>query len=204
MPCSETSSPATSTSSSTRIPQTLFITQRAPYEVEKVKTPTQTRPIACTESCLNDPVYTRPPVPVARFLARRGTAKSPQARVPQTPDMPWTATAPIGSSMPIFSTQMTPKTAMKPDPTPMTTPAQAATKPQAALLATRAPSAPFSIIEMSGFPSLSQAMTMPVTAPAAAAMFVVRATYAKKPMPPKSTESVEPGLKPNQPNQRMS
>jgi hypothetical protein len=32
---------------------------------------------------------------------------------------------------------------------------------------------------------------------------VFSATYAKKPTPPKSTDSVEPGLNPNQPNQRM-
>jgi hypothetical protein len=44
------------------------------------------------------------------------------------------------------------------------------------VIATRAPSAPFSIIEMSGLPSFIQAITIPVTAPAAAAMFVVRAT----------------------------
>ncbi len=113
---------------------------------------------------------------MARFFASSGTAKSPQARVPQTPDIPWTATAPIGSSMPIFSTQITPKTAMNPEPMPITIAAQGATKPEAAVIATSAPSAPFSIIEMSGLPSLSQAMTMPVTAPAAAAMFVVSAT----------------------------
>ena len=44
------------------------------------------------------------------------------------------------------------------------------------MIATRAPSVPFSIIEMSGLPSLTQATHMPVTAPAAAAMFVVVAT----------------------------
>src|SRR5436305_1441467 len=30
------------------------------------------------------------------------------------------------------------------------------------------------------------------------------ATYAKKPTPPRFTDSVEPGLKPNQPNHRIS
>ena len=99
--------------------------------------------------------------------------------MPQTPDMPCTATAPIGSSMPMRSTKMTPNTAIAPEPAPMTIAAHGATNPDAAVIATRAPSAPFSIIEMSGLPSLSHAMTMPVTAPVAAAMFVVSATYAK-------------------------
>ena len=106
-------------------------------------------------------------------LREQRTAKSPQASVPQTPDMPCTATAPIGSSMPILSTQITPKTAMQPEPMPITIAAHGATKPEAAVIATSAPRAPFSIIEMSGLPSFSQAMTIPVTAPAAAAMFVV-------------------------------
>ena len=85
----------------------------------------------------------------------RGTAKRPVARVPQTPDMPCTATAPIGSSILIFSTRMTPKTAMKPEPTPITIAAQGATNPEAAVIATRAPRVPLSIIEMSGLPSLA-------------------------------------------------
>ena len=115
-------------------------------------------------------------MPVASLSASAGTANRPVARVPQTPDMPCTATAPIGSSILILSTRMTPKTAMKPEPTPITIAAQGATKPEAAVIATRAPRVPLSIIEMSGLPSLAQATHMPVTAPAAAAMFVVSAT----------------------------
>ena len=102
-------------------------------------------------------------MPVARFFASSGTANRPVASVPQTPDMPCTATAPIGSSIPILSTKITPKTAMKPEPTPITIAAHGATKPEAAVIATSAPSAPFSIIEMSGLPSLTQATQMPVT-----------------------------------------
>ena len=96
--------------------------------------------------------------------------------MPQTPDMPCTATAPIGSSIPIRSTKITPKTAMTPEPAPITIAAHGATNPDAAVIATSAPSAPFSIIEMSGLPSFTQATHIPVTAPAAAAMFVVSAT----------------------------
>ena len=50
--------------------------------------------------------------------------------------------------------------------------------------------------------TIHEVSTAPRT-PAAAARFVFSATYAKKPTPPKSTLSVEPGLNPNQPNQRM-
>src|SRR5207248_7773289 len=175
-----------------------------PNESEKVNTPTVRSPSACTPSWWNEPVYTSPPVPVARFDARAGTANRPVASVPQTPDMPWTATAPIGSSIPIRSTATTPTTAMKPETSPITTAAQGATKPDAAVIATSAASTPFSIIEMSGFRSTIHAVRLPPRPPAAAAMFVVVATYAKKPnVGPECTDSVEPGLKPNQPNQRM-
>ena len=96
-------------------------------------------------------------MPVARFFASTGTANSPVASVPQTPDMPCTATAPIGSSIPMRSMKITPKTAIPPEPMPITIAAHGATKPDAAVIATSAPSAPFSIIEMSGLPSLSHA-----------------------------------------------
>src|SRR5262249_24006771 len=72
-----------------------------------------------------------------------------------------------------------------------------------AVIATSAAIAPFSIIERSGFLiTIHEVRTAPST-PAAAARFVLSATYEKNPTPPKSTLSVEPGLNPNQPNQRM-
>ena len=71
------------------------------------------------------------------------------------------------------------------------------------MIATSAAIAPFSIIERSGFLITSHEVTTAPITPAAAARFVFSATYAKKPTPPKSTLSVEPGLNPNQPNQRM-
>src|SRR3954452_10893037 len=120
-------------------------------------------------------------MPVASFDASGCAAKSPQASVPQTPDMPCTATAPIGSSMPIRSTQITPTTAMIPETTPTTTAAHGATNPDAAVTATSAASTPFSIIETSGFLITSHAVSTPASPPAAAAMFAVVATYAKKP-----------------------
>ena len=93
--------------------------------------------------------------------------------------MPCTATAPIGSSIPIDSMKITPNTAITPEPAPITIAAHGATKPEAAVIATSPPSAPFSIIEMSGFPSFIHATSIPATAPVAAATFVVSATYAK-------------------------
>ena len=118
-------------------------------------------------------------MPVARLAASAGTAKKPVASVPQTPAMPCTATAPIGSSMPMRSTARTPTTAIAPATAPITSAAQGATNPHAAVTATSAAMAPFSIIDRSGFLITSQATSTPPSAPAAAATFVVRATYAK-------------------------
>src|SRR5436305_827884 len=77
----------------------------------KVKAPTARRPRAWTPGWWNEPVYTSPPVPVARLDASAGTAKSPVASVPHTPAIPCTETAPIGSSIPIRSMKRTPATA---------------------------------------------------------------------------------------------
>ena len=115
-------------------------------------------------------------MPVFRVAASAGTANRPVATVPQIPATPCTETAPIGSSIPIRSTASTPTTAITPETSPITTAAHGATKPEAAVTATRAASTPFSIIEMSGLRSTSQAVTAPLTAPAAAARFVVSAT----------------------------
>ena len=78
--------------------------------------------------------------------------------------------------MPIRSTQSTPTTAMNPETVPIRTAAHGATNPDAAVIATSAASTPFSIIEMSGLRRISHALTIPPTAPAAAARFVVSAT----------------------------
>ena len=58
----------------------------------------------------------------------------------------------------------------------MTIAAHGATNPDAAVIATSAPSMPFSIIEMSGLPQLQPRDDDPGDRPAAAAMFVVVAT----------------------------
>ena len=85
----------------------------------------------------------------------------------------------------------------------MTIAAHGATKAHAAVIATSAATAPFSIMERSGFLTTSHEVATAPSTPAAAARLVLSATYEKKPTPPKSTLSVEPGLKPNHPNQRM-
>ena len=115
-------------------------------------------------------------MPVARFSASAGTAKIPVASVPQTPAMPWTATAPIGSSMRARSTASTPTTAIAPATKPITIAAQGATKPHAAVTATSAATTPLRVIERSGFLITSHETITPPRPPAAAATFVVRAT----------------------------
>jgi hypothetical protein len=103
----------------------------------------------------------------------------PVASVPQTPASPCTETAPIGSSMRIRSTASTPSTAIVPATAPITIAAHGATNPAAAVIATSAAITPFSIIERSGFLiTIHDVITAP-SAPAAAATFVVSATYAK-------------------------
>src|SRR5207247_8304377 len=100
------------------------------------------------------------------------------------------------------STQSTPTTAIEPATAPITTADHGATNPQAAVIATRAAMTPFSIIDTSGLRSTSQAAPIPPSAPAAAATFVVNATYAKYPtVSPVTTPSVDPDSKPHQPDQ---
>ena len=141
-----------------------------------MKTPTATRPSACTPSWYGEPVYRSPPWPTPTVAASAGTARSPVASVPQTPARPCTATAPIGSSMPRRSTSGTATTAIAAATKPIRTAAQGATNPHAAVTATSAARTPFSIIETSGLRRTSHATQIPPTPPAAAARFVVSAT----------------------------
>ena len=67
------------------------------------------------------------------------------------------------------------------------------------MIATRPASEPLRIIERSGLPSSSHAAAVAVSVAAAAALLVVTATWA---MAGPLSAIVEPGLKPNQPNQR--
>ena len=89
------------------------------------------------------------------------------------------------------STARTPTTTIDAGHEPDPIAAQGATNAQAAVIATRAATAPFSIMERSGFLIRIHDIE-PLRTPAAAARLVLRATYAKKPTPPKSTLDVDP------------
>ena len=89
-------------------PHSAFIAQSDPNDAVNVNTPTASSPSAWVPSWSKLPVYQSLPCPVARFSASAGTAKIPVASVPQTPAIPWTATAPIGSSIRMRSTSRTP------------------------------------------------------------------------------------------------
>ncbi len=68
-------------------------------------------------------------------------------------------------------------------------------------MATSAAMAPLAVMPMSGLPIIAQAVIMAASTPATAAMFVTRAISAKL---RSMALSVLPGLKPNQPSQRMT
>ena len=90
---------------------------------------------------------------------------------------------------------------MTPPTAPMAIAAPGETKAQGAVMATNPAKAPFIAMERSGFPNLIQTTAMATIAPAAAAKLVLMAIRAIRfPLP---TLRAEPGLNPNQPNQRM-
>ena len=84
---------------------------------------------------------------------------------------------------------------------PITTAAFGATNAQGAVIATSPASMPLQAIEMSGLPNMQYQRTIAVAEPATAARFVLMAmTEMRRSVAP----SVEPGLKPIQPNSRMN
>ena len=110
MPCSDTSSPAVSTCSSTRIPKPLHRPEAAEGRREGERADGE-EPEELHADLVEGAGVDESARPVARFR-QRGTAKRPVATVPQTPASPWTATAPIGSSIPSRSTSGTATTAI--------------------------------------------------------------------------------------------
>jgi len=148
-----------------------------------------------------------PPPRKSPFLATaaagqtEGSAKRPSATVPNTPLARWTAVAPTGSSIPTRSKKKTARTTRTPATSPMTRELGTLTKAHGAVMATSPARQPFSVMPKSGFPRNSQAAIMELTVAAAAATFVVVATWA---MDGPSAAIVEPGLNPNQPNHRTS
>src|SRR5689334_8416023 len=130
------------------------------------------------------------------------SAKSPTARTPKAPHMPWTEMAPHGSSIRSFwSNHSTLQHTSAPASRPMTTDAQGATNAHGAVIATRPASMPLHVIEMSGFPHFQLVHAIAITAPADAASRVLTATTAMR----RSVEpNVDPGLKPIHPKVRTS
>ena len=84
---------------------------------------------------------------------------------------------------------------------PMTTAAHGATNAHGAVIATSPASIPLHDIEMSGFPHLEYVQPAATTKPAHAESSVFTAT---SPMRRSVAPNVEPGLKPIQPNTRIS
>jgi len=91
---------------------------------------------------------------------------------------------------------------MTPAIAPMMAEEVAVTKAQGAVMATRPAKQTLRIMDRSGFLRRAQAVIQAVIVAAAAAMLVVTSTWAMA--EPSPTAMVEPGLKPNQPSQRMS
>ena len=83
----------------------------------------------------------------------------------------------------------------------MTTAAHGATNAHGAVIATRPASMPLHDIEMSGLPYFAFVYAIAITKPKHAASSVLTAT---RPMRRSVAPSVEPGLKPIQPNTRTS
>ena len=83
---------------------------------------------------------------------------------------------------------------------PMRTAALGPTNAHGAVMATRPASMPLQAIEMSGLPNIQYHTNIAVADPATAARFVLMATT---PIRRSVAPSVEPGLKPIQPNSRM-
>ena len=97
------------------------------------------------------------------------------------------------------------KTSTTPQIRPMMTAPSGETRSQPAVMPTSPARMPFRVNESDGFPYFHQVMNIVATPPAAAARFVVRKTWeiAVRFTAPDAA-SCEPGLKPNQPIQRMN
>ncbi len=100
----------------------------------------------------------------------------------------------------IRSMAMTEITTRMPAIRPMTMELVGLTLAQPAVMPTRPARAPFRLMPISGFLKITQEVSMPATQPAQAARLVLTKIMAISVLP----AVVEPGLKPNQPSQRMN
>src|ERR1019366_1623967 len=129
------------------------------------------------------------------------SAKRPTLRPPRMPQNPWTEMAPQGSSILVTrSLNSTPPQTTAPASTPMIMAEVGPTKAHGAVMATNPASMPLHAMVTSGLPNMRYQISMAVADPATAARLVLTATTAiRKSVAP----SVDPGLKPIQPNSRM-
>src|SRR5262249_48694547 len=154
---------------------------------------------AWAPSWWSEPLYQRPGSPTSLNSASRGEVNIPHDRVPQIPARPWAEVAPTGSSM-TFSIANTPTTTMTPAIAPMLGAGQSSTSPDGAVSAPSPAIAPLPAIPMSIVLVINHIVPTAATTPAAAARLVTTTTSAKR---PPIAPSVEPGLNPNQPSQRI-
>ncbi len=122
------------------------------------------------------------------------------ANVPQAPQTPWTEIAPTGSSIAIRSKNRIEKTTRMPAANPVTIAQVGAITSHPAVIATRPARAPLRDMEISGFFTRHQEVTIAPMAPAAAARLVTTAITASD---PPSMAVVLPGLNPNHPSHKI-
>ena len=162
-------------------------------------------PSAWIPSCSTPPPSNKPYLSLATYAWAMPSweANRPTAMTPQTPLNACTDTAPTGSSILSRSSPSMPKMTTGAAIAPITIAAQGSTTAQGAVMATNPPSAPFSVRPMSKCGERPLDRKAQHTAPAPAARVVFTATFAASAANPPVRPSVEPGLNPYQPNQRM-
>ncbi len=179
MPCSEMSSPRSSSSRSTRRPIVARISQSSAKATGKHSPPIAATPMSCGSS------------------AKSG-ANSPTASVPQMPQTRCTEIAPTGSSSLARSSAMTDTTTIAPATNPTKIAQWIGITSAPAVMPTSPASAPLSVMDRSGVRWTICAVNIAPSTPAHAASMVVMNTYETAPGSPESTD---PPLNPNQPNQ---
>src|ERR1700735_178100 len=121
---------------------------------------------------------------------------------PSKPQNPCTEIAPQGSSILVtWSLNRTPRQTTRPARMPMMDADVGPTNAQGAVIATSPASMPLQAMVISGLPNFQYQKSMAVAEPATAARLVLIATTE---MRRSVAPSVEPGLKPIQPNSRMN
>ena len=134
-----------------------------------------------------------------------GSEKLCQQEIPRNPQTPCTDEAPTGSSIFItWSIKSTAKIMTVPQIAPIRTAPTGDTRSQPAVMPTSPANTPLRVSDNDGFLYFIQATIREKNPPAQAARLVVRNTceIARR-LPSPAAASCDPGLKPNQPNQRI-